>query len=80
MNASGFEKVQQLLKYGHWLFRDDKKKLNLKDQINLMLKTKAWLATYFKLPHPQLRNPKSLRTCSQPKPQLYQILALILIP
>ena len=24
--------------------------------------TKAWLATYFELPHPQLRNPKSLRT------------------
>ena len=23
---------------------------------------KAWLATYFELPHPQLRNPKSLRT------------------
>ena len=23
---------------------------------------KAWLATYFELPHPQLRNPKALRT------------------
>ena len=26
------------------------------------LPTKAWLATYFELPHPQLRNPKALRT------------------
>ena len=25
-------------------------------------KFKAWLATYFELPHPQLRNPKALRT------------------
>ena len=24
--------------------------------------SKAWLATYFELPHPQLRNPKILRT------------------
>ena len=27
-----------------------------------MIYTKAWLATYFELPHPQLRNPKPLRT------------------
>jgi hypothetical protein len=34
---------------------------------NFTLSNKAWLATYFELPHPQLRNPKSLRTrnCSQ---------------
>ena len=46
--------------------------------------TKAWLATYFELPHPQLRNPKFLCTCnrffdgrnSQVQPQLYQIFIL----
>jgi len=27
-----------------------------------MIICKAWLATYFELPPPQLRNPKSLRT------------------
>ena len=31
-----------------------------RNELSSMMSSKAWLATYFELPHPQLHNPKSL--------------------